>query len=71
MSIFSPYDVVVLPAGISEHGIPPGSRAVILERHDEPYLSYEVEVVDDDGKTLFCGAVDPALLEAEELTAPE
>lgn len=55
-----PFDIVMLPGGLSEHGIPPMARAVILEVHYEPYLAYEVEVVDTKGSTLFVGVVDPA-----------
>ena len=61
-----PFDVVRIPAGIPEHGVPAGARAVVLEVHEDPYLAYEIEVVDDDGRTFFTGAVDPTWVELEE-----
>lgn len=63
-----PFDVVRIPAGIAEQGVPPEARAVVVEVHEDPHLAYEIEVVDEDGMTLFIGAVDPAWVEVE---APE
>ena len=60
-----PFDVVRVPAGLPEYGVPAGARAVILEVHDDPHLAYEIEVVDDDGRTVFTGAVDPACVDLE------
>lgn len=59
----APFDVVRITAGLPQHGIAPGTRAVILEIHEDPYLAYEIEVVGDDGHSLFIGAVDPAQVE--------
>ncbi|MGH2768031.1 MAG: DUF4926 domain-containing protein [Candidatus Methylomirabilales bacterium] len=60
-----PFDVVRIPAGIPAHGVPAGARGVVLEVHEDPYLAYEIEVVDEDGRTVFTGAVDPAWVELE------
>ena len=66
MSEIQRFTVVRLLSGVSEHGVPPGARAVVLEWHTKPCLAYEVEVVDDLGCTTFVGAVDPAQVEVEE-----
>jgi Domain of unknown function (DUF4926) len=58
-----PLDVVVLTAGLPQHGVVAGSLAVVLEVHEHPHLAYEVEVVDAEGRTIFLGAVDPAQVE--------
>jgi hypothetical protein len=70
MTDFHPFDVVRLLSGIPEHGVRAGARAVVLEVHDDPYLALEVEVVDDDGKTLFVGAVDPAQVQRDAKASP-
>lgn len=59
---FQPCDVVVLPRGLPGAGVPAGSRAVVLEVHRAPSLAYEVEVSDDDGRTLFAGSVPAAFI---------
>lgn len=64
----APFDVVVLPAGLAEAGLPPGTRAVVIEIHTEPYEALEIEVVDDDGRTIFSGAVETAWVELAEGT---
>lgn len=46
--------------------MPDGAPAVVPEVHRDPYLAYEIEVVDADGRTLFAGAVDPAWVERVE-----
>ncbi len=51
----APFDVVVLSAGLPQHGLPPGTRAVVLEIHEEPYEALEIEVVGVNGETLFSG----------------
>ncbi|TCM48855.1 DUF4926 domain-containing protein [Kribbella sp. VKM Ac-2568] len=60
------FDTVRIPAGLPEHGVPEGALAVVLEVHRDPYLAYEIEVVDAGGRTLFAGAVDPAWVELVE-----
>ena len=40
-----------------------GSVGVILEVTSEPELAYELEIVDDDGKSLFSGEVDSSMIE--------
>ncbi|WP_157683421.1 DUF4926 domain-containing protein [Microlunatus soli] len=50
--LFQPFDVVVLPEGIPEAGVPAGSRAVVVEVHRATLgLAYEVEVSRADGRT--------------------
>jgi hypothetical protein len=61
-----PFDVVVLPAGLPQFGVPPGSRAVVIEIHQDPYEAFEIEVVDDNGQTLYSGAVETAWVELED-----
>lgn len=63
MNEFAPFDVVRLPAGIVEFGVPEDALAVVIEVHYDPYVAYEIEVADDSGVTVFAGAVDPACLE--------
>lgn len=67
MRQFEPYDVVRVTAGLVEFGVPEGSRAVVLEVHEDPYLAYEIEVVDHRGQTIFTGAVDPAQIEEDRI----
>ena len=43
--------------------VPVGSVGVILEVTSEPELAYELEIVDDDGKSLFSGEVDSSMIE--------
>lgn len=66
MTAFRPFDVVRLLSGLPEHGVPAGARAVVLDIHDHPHLALEVEVVDDQGATIFVGAVDPAQVRRED-----
>jgi hypothetical protein len=61
----SPFDVVRFRKSLDDHGIAAGARGVVLEVHKSPVLAYEVEVTDDDGRTLFFGAVDPDYIEPE------
>lgn len=60
------FDVVRLPAGLPDHGLPPGTRAVVVDIHHEPYDAFEIEVVGDGGETLFVGAVDTGCVERVE-----
>ena len=62
--MFTPFDVVRLVHGIPDAGIAPGTEAVVLEVSDEPELHYEIEVVDDEGRTLYQAAVRPDQIEA-------
>lgn len=59
----APFDVVRIVEGIPEHGVPAGAQATVVQVHEHPSLAYEVEVVDDQGRTLFSGAIDPAQVE--------
>ncbi|MEA3502008.1 MAG: DUF4926 domain-containing protein [Actinomycetota bacterium] len=65
-----PSDVVTLPAGLPEHGVPEGATAVVLEVHYEPFLAYEIEVVDSRGRSLFVGAVDPVQVQLARRCRP-
>jgi Domain of unknown function (DUF4926) len=44
---FQQFEVVRLVRGVPDDGIPPGTRAVILDVYDDP-PGYEVEVTMDD-----------------------
>jgi hypothetical protein len=59
------FDVVRFRKSLDDHRVPVGARGVVLEVHESPSLAYEVEVTDDDGRTVFFGAVDPDYLEPE------
>ncbi|MBM6403576.1 DUF4926 domain-containing protein [Phycicoccus sp. CSK15P-2] len=61
----APFDVVVLPAGLPQFGVSPGSRAVVIEIHEDPYEAFEIEVVDENGQTLYSGAVETAWVELD------
>lgn len=61
----APFDVVVLPAGLPQFGVAPGSQAVVLEIYQDPYEAFEIEVVDENGQTLYSGAVETACVELE------
>jgi hypothetical protein len=51
---------------LPQHGLPPGTRAVEIEIHHDPYEAFEIEVVGDDGQTLFLGGVETACVELDE-----
>jgi len=56
MTRFSQFDVVRLRFGLPEYAIPPGSDAAVLAVYP---AGYEIEVTDDQGRTLYLGgAVD-------------
>lgn len=63
MNDFAPLDVVRLPLGLSEHGVPEDALGVVLDVHYDPYVAYEIEVANEYGETIFVGAVEPARLE--------
>lgn len=62
----SQFDTVRIPAGISEYDIPEGAIATVLDVYEHPYRAYEIEVVDDNGRTVFVGVVDAAWVELVE-----
>lgn len=51
-----PFDVVTVPTGLPEFGIPAGATATVIDVYDTP-PGVEIEVVDDQGRTIFSGAV--------------
>jgi len=65
----NPFDVVRFRKGLDDHGVAAGTRAVVLEVHEKPSLAYEVEVTDQDGRTVFFGAVAPDYLEPADGTS--
>ncbi len=72
MSDVTPFAVVRLLSGVPEYGVSPGALAVVLEVHSEPYEAYEVEVVDEAGRTVFAGAVEPGqCVVVDDLTSGE
>ena len=46
-----------------ENGVEAGTLAVVLSVYCEPELSYEIEVVDCAGRTLFLGPVKADAIE--------
>lgn len=57
--MFKQFDVVRLVAGMPEAGLPPGTTAVVLEVSVDPELHYEIEVTDDDGRTIYQASATP------------
>ncbi len=57
--MYQQFDVVRLVRGVPEAGLPPGTVAVILEVSTVPDLHYEIEVADDEGRTLYQGSATP------------
>jgi hypothetical protein len=55
--------IVALRRGVPDEGIPPGAQAVIVHLHPGPDSGYGVEVVDDDGRTVRWGPVEPEDIE--------
>ena len=53
MTRFSQFDVVRLKFGRPEFAIPPGSDAAVLGVYP---AGYEIEVTDDQGRTLYLGS---------------
>lgn len=53
-------DTVVLVDGLPSLGIEPGTVGTVVDVHASPRAAVEVEVVDGEGRTLFCGPVDPS-----------
>lgn len=63
-------DVVILRRGVPGEGIEPGTRAVVLDVHQND--AYEVEVVDDQtGATVWVGAIRADHLVKDESQPPE
>lgn len=60
------FDTVRIPAGIPASDVPQGALATVLDVYLEPYLAYEIEVVDLDGRAIYIGVVDPASVELVE-----
>ncbi len=56
------YSTVSLTKDIPDSDVAAGSMAVVVEVHSEPSLGYEIEVVANDGSTLFLGAVSPDMV---------
>lgn len=59
-------DTVRIPGGIQENDVPEGALATVLDVYSDPYLAYEIEVVDAGGRTLYVGVVDPSWVELVE-----
>jgi hypothetical protein len=60
------FGTVRIPAGIPDSDVPAGALATVLDVYTDPYLAYEIEVVDADGRTLYVGVVDPSWVELVE-----
>jgi hypothetical protein len=52
--VFQEYEVVRLKRNIPSRNLSIGARGTILVVYDDPHLpsAYEIEFIDDDGKTL-------------------
>jgi hypothetical protein len=55
------YQMVRLVRGVPDEGIGPGTQAVVLEVFDED--AFEIEVADDEGRTLYEGSVSRSDIE--------
>ena len=62
-AVLEPYTTARTIKVLAEGEVPVGSVGVILGVTSEPVLAYELEIVDDDGKSLFSGEVDPSMIE--------
>ncbi|HEX9968760.1 MAG TPA: DUF4926 domain-containing protein [Acidimicrobiales bacterium] len=60
---FELLDVVTLPKGVPDHGVPPGAAVTVVYVYDDG-ASYEVERVDERGRTIFLGTVTAAEMAA-------
>ena len=65
----SAFDVVTVPAGLPEYGVPAGATATVIDVYETP-PGVEIEVVDDQGRTIFSGAVDFSRVEARSHSTP-
>lgn len=61
--MYQEFDVVRLKNSIPEYGIDIVAQVVILTVERSPQLHYEVEICDQDGKTLFQGGLLPEDIE--------
>ncbi|MFG2103458.1 DUF4926 domain-containing protein [Micromonospora echinaurantiaca] len=53
------YDVVELTTDLPEERLAAGSVGTIVHVFERPELAYEVEFVDDDGRTIAAVALTP------------
>ena len=60
------FDTVRVTSAIPGSDVPDGALATILDVYTDPYLAYEIEVVDADGHALFIGVIDPSGVELVE-----
>ena len=60
---FSLLDVVVLTEGVPDAGVPAGAVGTVVHVPDPCSTHCEVEVADDEGRTLWWGSVAHADLE--------
>ena len=61
--MFQEFDLVRLVHGVPAAGLPPGTVAVVLEVSQLPDPHYEIEVTDDQGRTVYQGSATPEQLE--------
>ena len=54
--VIKQFDTVRLKYGLPDEGIPPGTLATVLDVYEQPTSGYEIEVVDDEGRTIFWGS---------------
>jgi Domain of unknown function (DUF4926) len=56
------YQLVRLVRGVPDEGIEPGTQAVVIEVFDDD--AFEIEVADDEGRTLYEGSVSRSDIES-------
>jgi hypothetical protein len=64
--VIKQFDTVRLRYGLADEGIPPDTLAAVLDVYERPTPRYEIEVVDDEGRTIFWGSVTPEQIEPVE-----
>lgn len=58
MSALKLLQVVVVARDLPEKSLRRGMRGTIVDIYEGPPPAYELEIVDDEGRTVFLGAVD-------------
>jgi hypothetical protein len=69
--MFTEFEVVRLVHGVPAAGVPAGALAVILEVSTEPELHYEIEVTDEEGRTIYQASATPDELEPVSDARPD
>lgn len=67
---FRLHEVVRLRSDVPEDGLRAGAVGVVVEVFDQPYVAYEVEFVDDKGRTIAQRALRPSEIRPADNPAP-